>query len=124
MFGAYPLTMLRVTLLALALLWAPSAPAQVTTVTWAEQPSAQDYTDLYPPDALRRGVRGAVALDCLVMEGHRLNCEIRSEEPPGEGFGAASLAIGTKFRIAEFTASGQPTMGGRVRRTICWTFAD
>jgi protein TonB len=114
--------MLRFCVLALALLWAPSAPAQVTTVTWAEQPSAQDYAEFYPPDALRRGVRGAVALDCLVVEGHRLNCAVLSEDPPGEGFGAASLAISSKFRIADFTTSGQPTMGGRVRRTIRWSF--
>jgi protein TonB len=95
-----------------------------TGVRWEEQPTRGDYARFYPRDALRRGIRGVVTLDCLVREDYRLACEVVSEEPQGVGFAAASQEIARRFRIAETTSDGRSTLGGRVRRTIHWSFAD
>jgi len=95
-------------------------PSSVTGYRWEEQPDAQDFARLYPREALRRGVSGRATLNCVVNESYRLDCYVDNEDPVGMGFGDATLEIAEKFRISTHTESGDPTVGGRVRRTIRW----
>jgi protein TonB len=96
----------------------PSAP--MTGLTWLERPSGEVFASNYPTEALRNGVEGRVVLDCMVVAFGRLTCTIAFEDPPGQGFGAATLNIARSFRLAAQTADGTPTAGGRVRVPITW----
>ncbi len=99
----------------------PAPPSPVLTgVTWLEQPDARDYERYYPPRALDREQTGRVVVDCLVSGDGRIACSVVSEDPPGWGFGEASLRVARHFRVAAQTSSGQATTGGRIRRTITW----
>lgn len=95
-------------------------PSAMTGIRWEEQPRAQDFARLYPHEASRRGISGRATLNCTVNETYHLDCVVESETPPDMGFGAATLAIAEKFRVGPFTESGEPTLGGRIRRTIRW----
>lgn len=95
-------------------------PSSIDGIRWAEQPDARDFARLYPREALRRGLSGRATLDCVVNESYRLDCEVENEDPPGVGFGAATLRIAEEFRIATHTDSGESTIGAHIRRTIRW----
>lgn len=95
-------------------------PSSIDGIRWAEQPDARDFARLYPREALRRGLSGRATLDCVVNESYRLDCEVENEDPPGVGFGAATLRIAEEFRIATHRDSGESTIGAHIRRTIRW----
>lgn len=95
-------------------------PSTVTGVRWVEQPTARDFARLYPRGARNRGVSGIVTIGCVVNEQYGLDCEVTAEDPPGMGFGQATLEIAEEFRIAPLTEGGEPTIGQRIRRTIRW----
>lgn len=59
-------------------------------------------------------------LDCLIGAEGRLACTVMSEEPPGAGFGAASLAVARSLRAPPQLADGAPTAGRRTRVPITW----
>ena len=99
---------------------APPAAAVLTNVVWLEQPDAQDFARLYPDRAQQENVSGRATLECIVAGDGRLSCTITSEDPSGYGFGDATLSISREFRLAPETSDGQPTSGGRIRRTIRW----
>jgi len=100
----------------------PPEPATQTPPVQAEssvffeaRPVPNDFARVYPRRALRNGVGGVVVLDCLVLEGGALQCTVFSEEPPGYGFGRASLSLVPQFRAALQTRDGRSTIGGRAR---------
>ena len=93
---------------------AEPAPIVLTGITWLERPTAHDFIAAYPPEALGRHLNGRASLDCSVTaDGTLANCSVRSETPPGEGFGEAALQVATHFRMAATTTSVQTTEGGR-----------
>ena len=98
---------------------APPSP-MLTGVSWLRQPRGDDYVRFYPPRALDRGQTGSVTVDCLVDAGGHISCTVVSEDPPGWGFGDATLRIARQFQVAPQTSDGRPTSGGRLRRTIRW----
>jgi periplasmic protein TonB len=98
---------------------APPTP-MLTGVTWLEEPDGDDYARYFPSRALSRGQSGRVVLDCLVSADGRISCSVLSEDPPNWGFGEASIRAARHFRVAPRTADGQPTQGGRIRRTLRW----
>lgn len=105
------------------LVFEPGPPPSVVTeqpYRWEEQPNAQDFARNYPRGALRRHIDGRVTLSCVVNDDYRLDCQVESEDPAGMGFGAATLVIAQKFRIAAQTSAGESTIGMSVRRTIVW----
>lgn len=95
-------------------------PSTVTGIRWVEQPTAQDFARLYPRRALNQGISGYVTINCVVNDSYGLNCDVAAETPPEMGFGAATLQIAEKFRVAPLTDGGEPTIGQRIRRTIRW----
>ncbi|HYD73954.1 MAG TPA: energy transducer TonB, partial [Candidatus Binatia bacterium] len=88
---------------------APPNPAVLTGMNWVERPTGQDFARNYPHDAIRNNIEGRVVLDCLVGADGRLSCAVISENPPGHGFGDASLRISREFRAARKTVDGRST---------------
>jgi len=104
----------------------PASPTLsiITNPRWLERPNAEQFHSLYPPAAYERGQEGRAVVECVVAADGRLSCTIVSEDPPGWGFGEASLAASRSFRIAPATRDGVPTSGGRVRIPFRWSIAD
>jgi protein TonB len=102
----------------------PPTPSVLTGVTWLEQPDARDYARYYPERAQEREVEGSATVECLVDAGGRLSCTITREDPPGYGFGEATLRVSRHFRVAAATRDGAATSGGRIRRTIRWVLPN
>lgn len=102
----------------------PPTPSVLTGVTWLSQPNGADYARYYPERAQEREVEGSATVSCIVGADGRLSCTITSEEPPGYGFGEATLRIARQFRVAPATRDGQPTSGGRITRRIRWQLPD
>lgn len=102
---------------------APPTPSLLTGLVWLEQPRARDYARLYPRSAQDGNIQARVTLDCTVLEDGRMDCVVTNEDPPGQGFGAATLELSRLFRVGPTTTAGEPTAGGRLRRTIRWLVA-
>jgi hypothetical protein len=85
---------------------------------WAELPSAEAFQATFPKT--ENGVNAVrVALVCSVQAGGTLSdCAVDREEPAGMGYGNGALALAPKFRVAPWSADGQPTVGARVRVPI------
>jgi|CXWL01.1.fsa_nt_gi protein TonB len=99
----------------------PAPPSPVLTgYTWLQQPNGDDYARYYPDRAEQREQGGTATISCLVGGDGRIACTVVSEDPPGWGFGEASLRVSRHFRVAPQTRDGTPTSGGRFTRTIRW----
>lgn len=91
---------------------------RATTPVWSATPSAADFQATVPkqeggPNDVR------VTLVCDVQAGGVLaGCVVDREEPAGQGFGAAVLALAPKFRVAPWSAEGLPVVGGKVRLPV------
>ncbi|MBU1376000.1 MAG: energy transducer TonB [Alphaproteobacteria bacterium] len=87
----------------------------VKTPKWAALPSVTDMQSAVPkteggPNNIR------VTLVCDVQAGGSLNaCAVDREEPAGQGFGPAILALAPKFKVELMSAEGMPTVGAKVR---------
>src|SRR5690606_19870328 len=102
----------------------PPPPSVITNPVWREQPNASDFSRYYPERAQEREVEGRATIECIVNADGRLNCTVTAEDPPGYGFGEATLRVSRHFRIAPATRDGAATSGGRIRRTIRWVLPD
>jgi TonB family protein len=93
-------------------------PMTVKTPKWTATPTAADMQALVPKQA--DGPNEArVTLVCDVLDGGALSgCAIDREEPAGQGFGAAVLALAPKFRTDLMSVEGQPTVGAKVRLPV------
>ncbi|HET6971548.1 MAG TPA: energy transducer TonB [Phenylobacterium sp.] len=89
--------------------------ATIKTPLWAALPSVQELQTAVPkteggPNEVR------VTLVCDVQAGGSLSgCVVDREEPAGQGFGAAILAVGTKFKVNLMSGEGMPAVGAKVR---------
>ena len=109
--------------LAIAALGATQASAQVgrvlTEPDWVKKPSAQDMRQVWPTEALRKGLDGSATIACKVSaQGVLFDCEVAEETPPGSGFGAAAVALTPQFQMRPRTRDGKPVAGGMVRIPI------
>lgn len=97
---------------------AAGGPVTVKTPRWTATPTAAEMQALVPkqeggPNEVR------VVLVCTVVAGGALDaCRIDREEPAGQGFGAAVLALAPKFRADLLSAEGTPTVGAQVRLPV------
>lgn len=91
------------------------ATATVKTPKWTALPTVEEMQSVVPkveggPNEVR------VTLVCDVQAGGALaGCKVDREEPAGQGFGQAVLALAPKFRADLMSAEGAPTVGARVR---------
>lgn len=93
------------------------AAAQEIDPDWAETGGSRVTELTMPAQSLNYTGQVRVRLDCLVVEGQRINCAVESEDPPGMNFGAGALAA-TRFYRIHPVIDGQSTFGKRVRVTI------
>lgn len=83
---------------------------------WAALPTAEEALGGYPAEAYKAGTPGRVVLSCRVALGGNMEaCEVVSEEPAGQGFGQAGLALSKTFRLTAWSDEGLPTVGGRIQ---------
>lgn len=95
---------------------APAGPSvSLSEVPFAQRPSASDYDRHYPRRARRAGVEGRVELSCNVRRDRRLDCNLVSEDPPGQGFANAAMRIARSFRAEAQFPDGRSTAGAHVR---------
>jgi hypothetical protein len=97
---------------------ADGAPFVASNAVWRALPSAGDFQAAIPKT--ENGVNNIrVALVCDVAAGGTLaGCAVEKEEPAGQGYGAAALALAPKFRVGLLSASGVPLVGAKVRVPI------
>lgn len=79
------------------------------SVQWSSAPSSREFGAVFPKEAIRRGVGGAVALSCSINgDGGVAGCNVIYESPPEWGFGAAALSIAPRFGMKPVKGAGQP----------------
>lgn len=87
----------------------------VTQPDWIEQPSGSDLADAYPKVAEARSIEGEATISCKVdASGSLRACIAVSESPKGYGFGAAALAMASRFRMSPMLINGQAVDDGKI----------
>lgn len=102
---------------------APQRPPPSTTDMpgWSKAPKPADMLKAYPPEAARAALAGSATLECTVgPAGEMTACIASDETPAGSGFGAASVAMSSKFQMPTKAPSGASTVGRTVRFPIQW----
>ncbi len=91
---------------------AHAAPAQGhTNPDWLKAPTEQDLRGLWPVEAWKQQLSGRVRLECEVdLQGLVQDCSVKTETPPGMGFGIAALALTPKFLFRPATDDGHPVI--------------
>jgi len=92
--------------------------ASVARPVFAALPAASDFQAHFPQAA--NGVNQVrVVLACVVGAGGVPQaCSVEREEPAGKGYGEGALPVAGKFKLAPWTAEGEPTVGAHVRLPI------
>jgi TonB family protein len=80
--------------------------------------------EFYPDQAREAQVEGQAAVKCSVTaDAHLDDCLIVSEDPPGFGFGRATLQAARSMNLRAKAAAGKPPVGGQVIVPINWRSA-
>jgi TonB family protein len=91
----------------------PSVPVQPD---WITKPTPEDVLADYPPDALKARIEGRAVIGCdVAVDGKLANCNVVNETPSGAGFGAAAIAMSSRFQMKPMSRDGLATSGGKVR---------
>jgi protein TonB len=94
-------------------------PSVITSPDWLKRPSGEDLANVYPERAQRMNVNGHAELDCVVtVQGAVANCQVVSESPADQQFGAAAMKLTRYFKMRPQTRDGQPVGGAHVRIPI------
>lgn len=93
---------------------------KVTRPLWTALPTSAQFQSAFPEAASKAGVlKAKVVMSCTVApDGGLTGCGVASEDPPGYGFGAATLPLAPSFRVKLWGTDGRPVVGGTVRAPI------
>ena len=95
--------------------------ALITNPDWVARPSGADLARFYPREAARNRISGSAVLQCRVaVNGQVEDCIVLSEEPEGMGFGAATVAISSRFRMTPMDVQGVPYGETLIRLPMNW----
>jgi hypothetical protein len=97
-------------------------PYHLTTLPlWLSLPSGDQMARTYPHLAMLHGISGGVLLDCQAGLDTRLtDCVVTREDPAGQGFGDAALALSSIFRIRPGSRDGVMTGDVHIQVPIRW----
>lgn len=93
---------------------------KVALPQWTALPTPAQFQSAFPDAASKAGVlKAKVVMTCTVAaDGGLTGCGIASEDPPGYGFGPATLPLAPAFRVKLWGTDGRPVVGGTVRAPI------
>lgn len=95
---------------------AATAPEIVTRPRWRDRPTASDVYRSYPEAARKRGLVGAVVVECRIAgDGSLEECVTLSESPAGEHFGEGALKLMPKFKSDAVDSFGLKVEGRKIR---------
>ncbi|MBS0298201.1 MAG: energy transducer TonB [Proteobacteria bacterium] len=95
----------------------------VVPLAWAAMPDYHTFMRYYPAGAALYAMPARVVIECEVTaQGVTADCKVVSEDPPGVGFGEASLSAARHFRFKPKTIDGRPVSDPHV--TIPVNFAS
>ena len=90
-------------------------PSVITNPQWIKTPSADDLHGVWPEAAARKGVGGKAVISCTVTtEGLLSDCQVVSESPRGDGFGAAAVLLAARMQMRPKLVDGKPVGDGVV----------
>lgn len=96
--------------LSLVLMGGAEAPRPV----WVAAPTAEAMVTAYPEAARAARTGARVVVSCVATaQGGLDSCQVISETPPDQGFGAAALLLAPGFRMREALSDGSPASGLR-----------
>lgn len=108
------------------LLLASSTVAELPMVTrpaWLRTPTIEDIGRV-TPQLEQPPAEVHILMVCRITAAGGLEaCSIRSEDPPGLGYGPAALALAPIFRMPEVDPDGRPVAGRTVQIPIVWKSA-
>jgi hypothetical protein len=92
--------------------------AYVARPAWVALPTLFEFQLSFPKtDNGLNHIR--IVLGCTVEKAGDLgDCTVIEEEPPGQGYGAAALALASEFRVSPWGADGEPAVGAHVQVPI------
>lgn len=89
--------------------WGAVALAQTTSPDWLRKPTSDDLQAAWPARALAAGRGGSAVIHCEInIRGGLEKCQVESEKPAGEGFGAAALMLVPSFLMKPAMEDGKP----------------
>lgn len=92
----------------------------VTQPSWLQRPTAEDVGRVTPM-LVRPPAEVHVLMVCRITVAGGLDaCTIKSETPPGLGYGAAALALAPIFKMPAVDLDGRPVAGRIVQIPIIW----
>src|SRR6185437_14564624 len=98
---------------------APPRPSVITMPDGLSKPTAADMSRFYPPAAAADHIEGRAILHCKVAaSGLLTDCAAGGEDPPGQGFAEAALALAPMFKMRPMTKDGAPVDGGKINIPI------
>lgn len=99
-----------------------TSPLLSGKVSWTATPRPEDFATTLGPIAKAAGVAVVRAtLECVVgPTGGLTQCAPISEEPAGQGVGAAMTGLAQQFAMVLWTDQGLATVGGRMRLPLRW----
>jgi TonB family protein len=90
-------------------------PSVITQPDWQSRPTGADLAALYPKAAAAAHIEGRAVLRCKVAaSGDLTDCTANAEQPPGQGFADAALAMAPKFKMKPMSKDGVAVAGGQV----------
>ena len=108
-------------LFAMLVLGSP-ALALASSPDWIKIPSAADFRKVYPRRAYENDLEGYGTIQCVFNGQGKLDaCHLLSEDPQGDGFGRAALALASYYQAKPVQIDGKPIEGAPFTTRIEFT---